>query len=104
MDKAGQKFWNDSWAGSRLPTAVDPRNASLLNWVNRQFHDVFVRLFQGQRGREFRLLEVGCAQSAWLPYFAREFGFSVSGLDYSPVGAQMARDVLRASGVEGEIV
>jgi cyclopropane fatty-acyl-phospholipid synthase-like methyltransferase len=34
-----------------------------------------------------RLLEIGCARSAWLPYFAQEFGIDVSGLDYSSKAA-----------------
>lgn len=51
-----------------------------------------------------RLLEIGCAKSAWLPYFAKEFGFSVCGLDYSPIGCQMAKEVLQANGVEAEVV
>jgi len=51
-----------------------------------------------------RLLEIGCAKSAWLPYFAKEFGFEVCGLDYSPVGCEMARKVLQANGVEADVV
>jgi len=50
------------------------------------------------------LLEIGCAKSAWLPYFAKEFGFSVCGLDYSPTGCQMTKKVLQVNGVEAEIV
>ena len=104
MDKAGQKYWNDSWAASDLPDAVNPSDMRLRNYPNRRFHQVFLKLFDKAETRSMRLLEIGCAKSAWLPYFAKEFGFSVSGLDYSPIGCQMAKQVLQANGVEAEVV
>jgi 2-polyprenyl-3-methyl-5-hydroxy-6-metoxy-1,4-benzoquinol methylase len=104
MDKAGQKYWNDSWAGSALPEAVNPADMRLQNYVNRRFHQVFLKLFDKSETRSMRLLEIGCAKSAWLPYFAKEFGFTVSGLDYSPIGCQMAAKVLQANRVEADVV
>jgi 2-polyprenyl-3-methyl-5-hydroxy-6-metoxy-1,4-benzoquinol methylase len=38
-----------------------------------------------------------------LPYFAREFGFKVAGIDYAPAGCALAEESLRRSGVAGEI-
>lgn len=104
MDKAGQKYWDDSWASSNIPEAVNPLDMSINNWVNRRFHQFFVKLFSGTETKKLKLLEVGCAKSAWLPYFSREFGFSVTGLDYSSIGCELARHVLEKSGVEGDIV
>jgi cyclopropane fatty-acyl-phospholipid synthase-like methyltransferase len=49
------------------------------------------------------VLELGCARSAWLPYFAREFNASVSGLDYSALGASQAKARLERVGVNGEV-
>jgi SAM-dependent methyltransferase len=40
----------------------------------------------------------------WLPYFAKEFGFEVYGIDYSEVGCQQAKQILENEGVNGEIV
>ena len=51
-----------------------------------------------------QMIEVGCARSHWLPYFAREFGFSVTGLDYSPLGCEQEREILARAGVSGEVV
>ncbi len=51
-----------------------------------------------------KLLEIGCARSAWLPYFAKQFGFKVYGLDYSRTGCEQARQVLSGAGVQGEII
>ena len=106
MDKAGPQFWNDSWAASALVSAVDPSDRSLLNAVNRRFHALFARLFERSAvtNARLRLLEIGCANSGWLPYFAKQFGFQVCGLDYSPIGAEMSRQMLQANGVAGEIV
>jgi len=104
MDKAGREYWNNAWQGSAVPGPIDPVDPSPRNWVNRRFHREFRRLFGESPKPGLRLLELGCAQSRWLPYFAREFGFSITGLDYSPIGCEMARSVLAGSGVAGEIV
>lgn len=104
MDKAGPKYWNDSWATSDIPEAVDPSDTRLKNYINRRFHQLFLRLFEKSKTPSMRLLEIGCAKSAWLPYFAKEFGFSVCGLDYSPIGCRMAAKVLQVNGVEAEVV
>lgn len=104
MDKAGREFWNSLWSDGQVPSAVDPANTQLANWVNRRYHQVFARIFNRSKTLSMSLLEVGCGRSAWLPYFAKEFGFRVCGLDYSPVGCEMARRVLEASNVEAEIV
>jgi len=104
MDKAGPKFWNDLWADGNIPKAVDPADTRILNTVNRQFDREFRRLFDKSRTPSMKLLEVGCGKSAWLPYFAKEFGFKVYGLDYSPNGCEMARKVLRANAIDAQIV
>ncbi len=104
MDKAGQKYWNELWADGEVPSIVDPRDTRLANRVNRRFHHVFQRLFAGYDTSSMRLLEIGCGKSAWLPYFAKEFGFQVYGLDYSPIGCEMARAVLQANKIEAEVV
>ena len=64
---------------------------------------MFLRLFANSETSSMRLLEIGCAKSAWLPYFAKEFSLSVCGLDYSPIGCQMSRKILQANGVVAEV-
>jgi 2-polyprenyl-3-methyl-5-hydroxy-6-metoxy-1,4-benzoquinol methylase len=104
MDKAGMKFWGEFWERRVMPKAVNPRERNPKNWVNRRFHEWFTKLFGGHCSADKKLLEIGCGNSAWLPYFSREFGFKVSGIDYSPVGCQMARQILKASRVEAEVI
>lgn len=104
MDKAGKKYWNDLWAGDDIPSAVNSSDIRLINWVNRRFHQIFLRCFKKSETSSIKLLEIGCGKSAWLPYFSKEFGFQVCGLDYSPIGCKMAKAVLDANGVEAEVV
>jgi 2-polyprenyl-3-methyl-5-hydroxy-6-metoxy-1,4-benzoquinol methylase len=100
-DKPGRVYWDAAWSG-RMPEGVlDPRDRRLDNEVNRRFDGWFRRVLAGVSGR---LIEVGCAGSAWLPYFAREHGFSVTGLDYSPRGCEQAEAALTAAGVPGNVV
>lgn len=103
-DKAGKSYWDQSWERRSLPSAVDPRGKGLNHYVSRKFHAFFRETFAGMDTKEKRLLEIGCAGSSWLPYFAKEFGFKAYGLDYSALGCQQARQILRESGVEGEVV
>jgi len=49
-------------------------------------------------------LALGCGTSIWLPYFVREFGFKVSGVDYSEIGCRQEKQILQQAEVEGEIV
>jgi len=49
-------------------------------------------------------LEIGCANSIWLPHFARRFGFRITGLDYSEIGCAQTRAAYEAAGLDAEIV
>jgi cyclopropane fatty-acyl-phospholipid synthase-like methyltransferase len=102
LDRAGQEYWDALWEDETLPAPVDPRDKALSNYVARKFHELFTRVLP--RGHNVRLLEVGCARSRWLPYFAAEYGYEVTGLDYSTMGCEQARQILAAAGVEGRIV
>jgi 2-polyprenyl-3-methyl-5-hydroxy-6-metoxy-1,4-benzoquinol methylase len=103
-DKAGKWYWDHSWANTPLPKAVDPHARGLDHYVDRKFHEFFRETFSELETKGRSLLEIGCARSQWLPYFAKEFGFRVCGLDYSDRGCQHAREILAEEGVEGEVV
>lgn len=104
MDKAGKKYWNDLWSESEIPTAVNPHLPGLNNYVNRRLHEYFCEAFSGMETQVMRLIEIGCARSAWLPYFKKEFGFKVFGIDYSEIGCQQAVQILSQEGIEGEVM
>lgn len=98
-----EAYWSSLWHHDKaLPKPVNPNdkrpdNSVVLAW------DKFFRaaLEDVKPGASF--LEIGCAQSRWLPYFDKELGFRVAGLDYSEVGCVKARQMLEAAGVQGEI-
>lgn len=95
-DMAGRDFWESTWSLKKGPGQFNPRNYS-----HQRFHALFHRHLQGRSGQTF--LEVGCAQSSWLPYVNRMFGCRVTGIDYSPMGSRMARQLLDEEGVQGEV-
>jgi 2-polyprenyl-3-methyl-5-hydroxy-6-metoxy-1,4-benzoquinol methylase len=102
-DKAGKGYWDNAWEDAALPGPVNPNLPGLNNYVNRRFHEYFQGVFSKLDTPQKKLLEIGCAKSAWLPYFAKEFGFRVSGIDYSSVGCSKAQQVLQGCGIKGDI-
>jgi len=91
------------WSEGHLPQVLNPQERGLNNYVQRQFHEYFVQVFQSIETRGKTLLEIGCARSTTLPYFAKEFGFEVSGVDYSEIGCQVARTILEKENVQGHV-
>jgi 2-polyprenyl-3-methyl-5-hydroxy-6-metoxy-1,4-benzoquinol methylase len=104
LDKAGKQYWDKIWEMHDLPVETDPRETRLANYVNHRYHKYFCEVFANISTHENTLLEIGCARSVWLPYFAKEFGFRVYGIDYSQIGCQQAKWILEKEGVKGEIV
>jgi 2-polyprenyl-3-methyl-5-hydroxy-6-metoxy-1,4-benzoquinol methylase len=104
IDKAGKSYWDHTWENRSLPQAIDPCAKGLTYYVDRKFHEFFRETFSELDTKERTILEIGCAGSRWLPYFAKEFGFRVCGLDYSELGCHQARQVLAEAGVKGEVV
>jgi 2-polyprenyl-3-methyl-5-hydroxy-6-metoxy-1,4-benzoquinol methylase len=104
LDKAGKKYWDGLWLDRDITLGIDPRQLGYHNYVNRRFHQIFCQIFSNRITQGKKILEIGCARSVWLPYFVKEFGFKVYGIDYSEIGCQQAREVLSSAGVEGEIV
>ncbi|HEV2176384.1 MAG TPA: methyltransferase domain-containing protein [Terriglobia bacterium] len=102
-DRAGARFWDEWWQRSSLPPPIDPCRRGLKNYPFRKLHEFFEAVFSDRPARGQRLIEIGAAQSVWLPYFAKQFGFKVAGLDRSELGCQRARMVLEREHVAGEI-
>jgi 2-polyprenyl-3-methyl-5-hydroxy-6-metoxy-1,4-benzoquinol methylase len=103
-DRAGVGYWNGVWQRTALPPPFDPRTRGLKSLPARQLHRYFELAFAGYATRGKQLLEIGCGNSAFLPYFSRHFGFEVSGIDYSQLGCVTAERMLERENVRGEIV
>lgn len=67
-----------------------------------ELHRAFQQYLPKQPG--LRLIEMGCGSSIWLPYFYREFGYEVVGVDYSHVGVEQAKNNLSRAGGQGLII
>jgi SAM-dependent methyltransferase len=103
LKKTDEAYWDELWRSGGLPPSVDTDDRSLENHVNLSLHSVFIEILQGLKTDEMELLELGCARSVWLPYFSGNFGFNVSGLDYSGDGCTQARAILKREGIEGRV-
>jgi cyclopropane fatty-acyl-phospholipid synthase-like methyltransferase len=103
--RASKEYWESLWREGKLPRAINPQNRSLKNHAELEFDSLFRRVFVSEQPHvERNLIELGCACSAWLPYFSKEFGFRVTGVDYSADGCDQARAILAKEGVDGEVV
>lgn len=101
VDLAGEQYWDAVWAGTTQAGSMNPTTPGFRNHVDREFAALFRTILPEQ---SFELLEVGCAQSRWLPHFATEHGARVCGLDYSEIGCEVERTILREAGIDGEIL
>lgn len=103
-DRAGQGYWDELWTGQDLPAAIDPRAPGWRNHVNRALDAFFRTTFASHVPARGSLLEIGCGGSVLLPYFAKEHGFTVAGIDYSPEGCEHEKRILAREGVEARVV
>lgn len=89
-------YWASSWDTIRLPRTIDlsvPVMRELAERIRR-----YARLQPGAL-----VLEVGCAASAWLPFFHEQWGWRVEGIDYTASGCASARQNLALLDVPGTI-
>ncbi|MFM2304623.1 MAG: hypothetical protein RLZZ135_2035, partial [Cyanobacteriota bacterium] len=103
-DKAGKEHWDSVWEGGEIPAPIDPHLMGFRNAKSRRYHEYFSQVFADLETKGLKLLEIGCATSQLLPYFAKEFGCDIYGLDYSEVGCIQSRQVLANAGVKGQII
>ena len=84
------------------PLVVDSQ--SLNDYPARIFHAFFSNVFtQWPLPKDASVIELGCARSVWLPFFATSFELNVSGVDYSETGCDQARALLARDGIAGNI-
>jgi 2-polyprenyl-3-methyl-5-hydroxy-6-metoxy-1,4-benzoquinol methylase len=89
---SSQSYWDDVLKSARLPRVNSPK--SYLYRVTMKFVDP---ILTSKKYKTF--FEVGCGSSGWLPYFAKKYGYTVSGLDYSEIGCQLAEKNLELLGI-----
>lgn len=100
---APKSHWEKNWALSKIPSKAFPEISSVRNHAKNEFHHLFSKyIAKGKKASS--LIEFGCAQSIWLPYFVRVHGCKVAGLDYSKKGCLRARAMLKREGLFGDIM
>ena len=111
-----ESYWTTLWDGQQ-------HKVRHLRWAyvaNRQLAKLFQRAlmdfgkpaFAGTGGgvcnpttsAKPKFVELGCADSLWLPYLARNYNGDCRGVDFSEVGCQLAQRNLALAGAEGTIV
>ena len=103
-EKTDLLYWESQWKqkGQRKACHLDVNKRNLRNFGRKGFHKLFFKFLNDSKAG--RLIEIGCADSLWLPYFASSFDMEVTGIDYSPTGCDRAREVLKSVNIPGAIV
>jgi len=100
-------YWDGIWQRKNIPKPLDPSSRALRDFGRRQWDRYFRHVLSLtdllSRTSPGRLLEVGCGGSIFLPYFGKEFGFELVGIDYSEVGCAKSRAIHSAAHVPAEI-
>ena len=75
MEITEQKYWEDFWAGLKLPVKVD------LSFSNdRNIANVMLKFLP--RNSSFKAIEIGCAPGKWLIFLHERFGYEIEGCEY----------------------
>ena len=101
-DKAGVEHWDETYLGWQ-PGVFKPHLKGIRYRGRKAWHQLFTRLFHDYAPSKGRLIEVGCGGSMYLPYFSQSFNFTVSGIDYSEHGCELAKRNIALADVKGSV-
>ena len=92
-----ESYWTTLWDRQQY-------NVRYLRWAyvaNRQAK-LFHRALKGFK--QPTLIELGCADSLWLPYLSRNYEGDCYGVDFSELGCQLAQRNLALADTKGTII
>ncbi len=93
-----EAYWTTLWDAQQ-------HKVRHLRWIyvaNRQLADLFHRALSGFK--QPTLIELGCADSLWLPYLSQRYESDCYGVDFSALGCQLAERNLALAGAKGTII
>ena len=94
-----KEFW-DKRHRTQAKISLYPRPD--VYYLDYELDLIFRKYLAGKSGRT--ILEAGCGSSVWLPYFSKEFGLKIYGIDYSEVGLELSRRILQRNKVAGKLI
>ena len=97
--KSTREYWDENWRIAGNGLNVGQKNNYFWYRLDKAFKSIFPVL----DSKSNKLIEIGAGSSEWLPRLSHEYHFKVSGLDYSEVGCERARQILSHSGIDGNI-
>jgi SAM-dependent methyltransferase len=100
IDRAGRAYWDRVWTEGVSRPLADPAS---FTHVQRRFASIFDSVLSVLPSSS-NVLEIGCANSVWLPYIADRFDLRVVGIDYSELGCDQTRAMYETAGVDVEVV
>jgi SAM-dependent methyltransferase len=86
-------YWEDVWEAVPIPQQKRPE----------EVHEIHRVLAEILRTGGQKVIEIGCAPGAWLVYFSKSLGCSVSGVELATKACEKTVENLNVQGVEAEI-
>lgn len=101
MDKTSPEYWDKFWETNDLPKEIDVQRQTVNGYLYSEFDSFFRRYIEVNPQKS--ILELGCGNSVWLPYFYKHFKLNISGLDYSETGCQRSEYIFKAYNTPGKV-
>ncbi len=88
-----QEYWKRSWVGIKLPNIARPK------------HDVYSILENNlPKSDKMSLIEIGCASGRWMAFFNKQFGYSVTGIEYVEELVAITKQNMEMQGIRSEVL
>ena len=100
--KTTKDYWENLWNNENKYNRIDVKSLDFKTYIkNYHYRKVFKKLDSvlSKLPKNAKVLELGCANSPWLPFLAKEYGFSVEGIDYSEKGCKLCEIILASEGI-----
>lgn len=101
VEKTSPEYWDAFWETNQIPNEIVINKKHINSYLHTEFDAFFKKHID--KGKEKKLIELGCGNSVWLPYFYKNFNLDVSGLDYSDLGCERSRFILKKYNTPGRI-
>ncbi len=100
--KTTTDYWDENWRrSSKNKVGAERKRYDSYYW--RRLNHIFSKCFAEFVKSKCNVIEVGAGATDWLPHLHHHFGFNVTGLDYSEVGCEVARENLLKTATPGII-